>query len=478
MTSPTRKMGLPNIKAGRNGKPQHSDGFRSSHRLRTGICLALTFVLCFVASTVAAFWTDINGHMHVLEPVSLAQTHKAPEDIYKGKTLNVLVLGQDTRDGKGNAEVGGSGDGLEENHQSDTAMVVQIAADRSYVNVVSIPRDSIVNAPACTTSKGETIPARRQVMFNSIFAEGYSQGGDANSAASCSMAAVRSLTGLDIQQFVVADFNGLKSIIDALGGVDVCIPKDTWDGYTGINLKRGLQHLDGTQATEYARMRHGTGADGSDIMRTTRQQYLIKSLVNEAKAVNIYSDLPKAYRLATTSMSTLQLSEGLGSFQTLLGLGNSLKHIDTTHIYARTIPVEEWSQDSNRVVWTDEAETIWHLLREGKPLTQANEAAESASSSGSQAGNGQDAQDAAQTAGNGSDTGDGTQSPSASAAAAPKPDPRTGLITMPDKTLIDPNTGGTVDPDDGTIRDANTGQYIGMADRYLFATVCAVPAQR
>ncbi|MDT7509881.1 LCP family protein [Bifidobacterium sp. H1HS16N] len=478
MTSPTRKMGLPNIKAGRNGKPQHSDGFRSSHRLRTGICLALTFVLCFVASTVAAFWTDINGHMHVLEPVSLAQTHKAPEDIYKGKTLNVLVLGQDTRDGKGNAEVGGSGDGLEENHQSDTAMVVQIAADRSYVNVVSIPRDSIVNAPACTTSKGETIPARRQVMFNSIFAEGYNQGGDANSAASCSMAAVRSLTGLDIQQFVVADFNGLKSIIDALGGVDVCIPKDTWDGYTGINLKRGLQHLDGTQATEYARMRHGTGADGSDIMRTTRQQYLIKSLVNEAKAVNIYSDLPKAYRLATTSMSTLQLSEGLGSFQTLLGLGNSLKHIDTTHIYARTIPVEEWSQDSNRVVWTDEAETIWHLLREGKPLTQANEAAESASSSGSQAGNGQDAQDAAQTAGNGSDTGDGTQSPSASAAAAPKPDPRTGLITMPDKTLIDPNTGGTVDPDDGTIKDANTGQYIGMADRYLFATVCAVPAQR
>ena len=219
-------------------------------------------------------------------------------------------------------------------------------------------------------------------------------------------------------------------------------------------------------------------------MRTTRQQYLIKSLVNEAKAVNIYSDLPKAYRLATTSMSTLQLSEGLGNFQTLLGLGNSLKHIDTKHIYARTIPVEEWSQDNYRVVWTDEADTIWQLLREGKPLTQANEAAESTSSSDKQASNDQDAQSvqntqgATQTAGNGSDTEDGTQSPSASAAALSKPNPRTGLITMPDKTLIDPNTGGIVDPDDGTIRDANTGQYIGMADRYLFATVCAVPAQR
>ncbi|MBH9984863.1 LCP family protein [Bifidobacterium asteroides] len=484
MTSPTRKMGLPNIKAGRNGKPQHSDGFRSSHSLRTGICLALTFVLCFLASTVAAFWTDINGHMHVLEPISLTQGHGTPEDIYKGKTLNVLVLGQDTREGKGNSVLGGGGDDLEENHQSDTAMVVQIAADRSYVNVVSIPRDSIVNAPACVTSKGETIPARHQVMFNSIFADGYNQGGDVNSAASCSLAAVQSLTGLDIQQFVVADFNGFKSIIDALGGVDICIPTDTKDTYTGIDLKQGLHHLDGTQATEYARMRHGTGADGSDIMRTTRQQYLVKSLVNEAKTVDIYSDLPKAYRLTTTSLSTLQLSEGLGSFQTLLGLGNSLKHIDTAHIYARTIPVEEWSQDRYRVVWTDEADTIWRLLREGKPLTQANEAAESASSSDKQAGNNHDVQSdqtsqgSTRTRGNGSDTGDGTQSPSASATALPKPDPRTGLITMPDKTLIDPDTGGIVDPDDGAIRDANTGQYIGMADRYLFATVCAVPAQR
>lgn len=488
MTSPTRKMGLPNIKAGRNGKPQHSDGFRSSHSLRTGICLALTFVLCFLASTVAAFWTDINGHMHVLEPINLTQAHKAPEDIYKGKTLNVLVLGQDTRDGKGNSEVGGSGDGLEENHQSDTAMVVQIAADRSYVNVVSIPRDSIVNAPACVTSKGETIPARRQVMFNSIFAEGYNQGGDANSAASCSLAAVRSLTGLDIQQFVVADFNGFKSIIDALGGVDVCIPKDTKDSYTGIDLKRGLHHLDGTQATEYARMRHGTGADGSDIMRTTRQQYLIKSLVNEAKNVDIYSDLPKAYRLATTSMSTLQLSEGLGSFQTLLGLGNSLKHIDTAHIYARTIPVKEWSQDRYRVVWTEQAETIWRLLRQGKPLTQANEEAEeaslpstsssAASSPDNQTQDTQGEQGKTQGRSRSPETRSSTQTPSASATAMPDPDPRTGLITMPNKTLIDPSTGGIVDPNDGTIKDANTGQYIGMADRYLFATVCAVPAQR
>lgn len=61
--------------------------------------------------------------------------------------------------------------------------------------------------------------------------------------------------------------------------------------------------------------------------------------------------------------------------------------------------------------------------------------------------------------------------------AAPTPDPVTGLITQADGTLIDPNTGGTVDPEDGSIHDALTGQYIGLADRYLNATVCAVPAK-
>ena len=55
--------------------------------------------------------------------------------------------------------------------------------------------------------------------------------------------------------------------------------------------------------------------------------------------------------------------------------------------------------------------------------------------------------------------------------------PVTGLITQADGTLIDPNTGGTVDPEDGSIHDALTGQYIGLADRYLNATVCAVPAK-
>lgn len=461
---------MPNVKAGSGSKPRHSLGYRTSNRVRSAVCMVLAFIVCFLGSTVAAFWIDLSGRITVVPSVISDKKHKAPEDIYKGKTLNILVLGQDSRDGEGNSAIGGGGGDLEGNHQSDTALVMQISADRSYANVVSIPRDSIVDAPSCTTSKGTTIPARHNVMFNSIFAEGYSQGGDVESAANCTLTAVQSLTGLDIQQFVVADFNGFKSIIDALGGVDVCIPVDTVDETTGLDLQRGLHHMDGTEATEYARMRHGTGSDGSDIMRTTRQQYLIKTLATEARKVDIFSDLPKAYRLVTTSLSSLQISKGLGDFQTLLGLGDSLKDLKPSNIYARTLPVEPWSLDMNRVVWTDEAKTVWKILREGKPLT--TNADVSTDNPG-----GQDLSTQPSDPATSQDTQSQDQTPDTS-QAMPAPDPHTGLITMPDKTLVDPDTGGIVDPKDGTIKDRVTGQYIGMADRYLFATVCAVPAQK
>ena len=86
----------------------------------------------------------------------------------------------------------------------------------------------------------------------------------------------------------------------------------------------------------------------------------------------------------------------------------------------------------------------------------------------------------ADSAGNAGDSTDdsteGTDN-TGSQEAAPTPDSVTGLITQADGTLIDPNTGGTVDPEDGSIHAALTGQYIGLADRYLNATVCAVPAK-
>ena len=283
-----------------------------------------------MGTAAAATLLDINGTIKDGEVKIIPQKgQKEPKliDPNAGKPIELLVMGQDTRDGADNASIGG-GDTSEGSHQADTTMVVQISADRSYINLVSIPRDSLVDAPSCETSKG-TISAQYNVMFNSIFANGYTTGDDLASAASCTVNAVNSLTGLNIQNFIVVDFNGLKDMINAIGGVKICIPSDVKDPYTGLDLTRGLHQLDGLAATQYARTRYSLG-DGSDVQRTTRQQYLIKQLLQQALDKNIFTHTSELYQLAKSALKSLNISQGLADTATLAGLAMSLKNLNVS----------------------------------------------------------------------------------------------------------------------------------------------------
>jgi LCP family protein required for cell wall assembly len=469
VTSHRNEDHLPNLGSWFGSRPRHSLGYRTRHQARFVLVCALTAVLTFAGTVVAAPVIQIiaglnNGKTSVIPQSSgTSSTTQEVVDPNAGKAIQFLILGQDTRDGDGNASIGGADDTTANLHNADTTMVAQISADRTFINLASIPRDSMVSVPSCNTSNG-TVPAQYGVMFNSIFATAYQQGGDLASAATCTMNAVNSLTGLDLQNFIVVDFQGLKDMIDAIGGVDICVPVDTTDEYTGLNLTKGLQHLDGTTATQYARMRHGTGTDGSDIMRTTRQQYLIKELFSEALQKNLFTQTSQLYQLGKTALNSLNISTGLANLGTLVGLVVSLKNMDTSHLYAQTMPVSPDPSDSNRVVFADTADAFWAKFRAGQAITDQTDASSATSDQSSDAQNTDDQS----TADAGTDQ---------STTAAATPDPTTGLITDASGQLIDPNTGGIVNPEDGSITDANTGQYIGIADRYLNATVCAVTAQ-
>lgn len=481
---------IPNIAGGIAPHPRHSSQYRISHVVRTVLVSILLAALTFVGTAAAAVWVDINSTIEQRSftlPVQADDADKDNEpqlvDVNAGKPVNVLLLGQDTREGDGNAAVGGSDDSTANLHNADTTIVAQIAADRSYINLVSIPRDSMVDVPSCSTANG-TIPAQYYVQFNSIFANAYSYGGDLASAAGCTVNAVNALTGLDIQEVVVVDFQGLSSMIDALGGVDICIPFDTQDTYTGLDLKRGMQHLDGTQATQYARMRHGTGTDGSDVMRTTRQQYLIKALLNEALSKNLFTNSPQLYQLARAALESLNISDGLADAATLAGLAMSLKNLDSSHLYAQTVPVvADPYNPTARVVWSDAADAVWEKLRTNQPLTAQSDDGQSADgtaddSSGTASDTPSDtsanADSSQQTTQDGTGTDTGTEQTQQAA-----PDPNTGLVTSVDpytlqEVLHDPATGGVVDPETGSITDPLTGQYIGMADQYIMYTFCRV----
>lgn len=466
-TSPTGNK-LPNVNGLQDARPRHSLGYRVQHHARTAVAATVAAMLVFAGTAVAATWLDVDGiikgnSVDVIGQGSL-DANTSIIDPNSGKPIDFLLIGQDSRDGEENQAIGGSFDDVVGNHQADTTMIVQISANRKEINLVSIPRDSLVDVPQCETSKG-TIPAQYNVMFNSIFAGAYQTGGDLASAASCTLNAVNSLTGLSIQNFIVVDFAGLVKMIDAVGGVDLCIPQNVNDPYTVLKLDKGMHHLDGVAATQYARTRHGMG-DGSDTSRTTRQQYLIKQLMSEALSKNLFTDTAQLYQLAKSALKSLNISQGMADTAALAGLAMSLKDFTMTNLQTQTVPVVSAPSDPNRSVWTDEADTLWEKMRAGKPIFDTTDT----SSTNSDANSGNDS--------NQSDTTDGPQSDSTSDQNATEtPDPTTGLITKADGTLVDPSTGGTVDPDDGSIHDATTGQYIGLADRYLNATVCAVPAK-
>lgn len=458
----------PNLGGNSAQPPKHILRYHIAHHTRTVIICVIVAALAFVGSAAAAIWVNIDSVVRS-QSVNFVGQDGESEDVIDpnaGKPITFVVIGQDSREG-GNAALSGATAEDMENHQADTTMVVQVAADRSYVNIVSIPRDSIVSVPACDTSNG-TIPAQYDIMFNSVFSTAYSVGGNLSSAASCTVQAVNSLTGLHISNFIVVDFQGLYDMIDALGGVDICIPNDLSDSYTELELRKGMHHLDGLQATQYARMRHGTGTDGSDIMRTTRQQYLVKAIFKEALSKNLLTQSSQLYQLALAALKSLNISSGMANTSALVGLAMSLSSLQADHLYAQTVPVTTAPMDPNRVVWTEAADAIWEKFEKNEPLYSSTDTATD------------DPSETPSEEEQPSESASAEEQSTANAEESATPedegtyDEKTGLITKADGTLIDPNTGGTVDPETGAIKDPITEQYIGTADRYINYTVCGI----
>lgn len=198
----------------------------------------------------------------------------APDDPLDGRAFNVLVMGSDARDSDDDAADYGFAAGM----RSDTTLLMHVAADRSRADVVSIPRDLLVDVPSCPLPDGSSTPALSAgtgdngTRFNAAFAYG-GQGGDVAYAAACTILTVEQMTGIYIDDFVVMDFGGFKGMIDALGGVEMCFSEDIDAPKAKLKLDAGCHELDGETALGVARARTGVGVgDGSDINRIGRQQ--------------------------------------------------------------------------------------------------------------------------------------------------------------------------------------------------------------
>jgi len=275
---------------------------------------------------------------------------------------NILVMGTDGRGGENQALGGGDSSGS----RSDSTILLHISNDQQWVVAVSIPRDTIVNIPACPTTSGKYIAAHPLTRFNAAFAYGADAGRDVASGALCTLTTVEQITGVRLDGFMALDFAGFKGMIDALGGVEVDIPTKIHSPLAGdLRLDAGHQKLDGWQALQYARARTGTGlaGGGSDLGRIKRQQQLIGAIAHQVLATNLLTDSPQLLRFLDATTSSMTTSSNYASVNGLVDLASTLSSVDPANIQFITAPIYTNPENPNTVLLAPKAKILWDNLR-------------------------------------------------------------------------------------------------------------------
>jgi LCP family protein required for cell wall assembly len=324
--------------------------------------VAVVGVLAFLLSGAAFAYSALQGNISSYDVNALVgrRPHVAEEplDPSAGRALNILIMGSDVRTGE-NAEIAGEVEGM----RSDTTLLVHVSAERDRADVVSIPRDLLVDIPACSLPDGASSEPLPDTMFNEAFATGGEQG-QVEYAAACAIKTVEQMTGVFIDDFLVVDFAGFTQMVDALGGIPLCVPEPLEDRLAGLHLPAGQQVLDGRQALAYARARKDVG-DGSDISRISRQQLLIGATVRHVLRQNLLTDLPALYQFLDAATRSMTAGPVLGKIPNLVGLATSFRNVSAGGVTFVTVPFE-WA--GPRVRPTEAADELWAAVAADRPI--------------------------------------------------------------------------------------------------------------
>ncbi|MBZ9655941.1 LCP family protein [Phyllobacterium lublinensis] len=266
--------------------------------------------------------------------------------------LNILVIGSDQR--AGNDTVHGDFSG----QRADTIMLVHLSHTRNDVTIVSFPRDSLVQLPACRSREGLPGQKKRLGMINASFNLG---------GIACIWKTVENLTGIHIDHVIKFDFAGFKEMVDALGGVNLCFPEAVRDTYGDLDLPAGLQTLQGDQALAYVRARHGLG-DGSDIGRIQRQQQFFAAMVKKAVSAETLFNPVRLLRFLNAATKSVTADPGLTP-GVLVGLAVAARGLSSDSIHFVTTPWRYSAIYPGRVEWVKgPARKLFRLIAVDQPL--------------------------------------------------------------------------------------------------------------
>ncbi|MFJ2028164.1 LCP family protein [Streptosporangium sp. NPDC087985] len=261
-------------------------------RLIARILIGLLVVL--LVFTVGGYFT-INSRLTKIDALS----------DYNGRPAatagtNWLLVGSDSREGLTKAQRKKFATGNAVGKRTDTMMLLHIPGNGDRPTLVSLPRDSYVPIDGHGSGK-----------LNAAYA--YTDGGPKLLAKT-----VEQVTGLRIDHYMEIGFGGFVGIVDAIGGVEINVKQAIKDPKAGINLKKGLQTMDGGTALGYVRTR-ATGAI-PDFERTQRQRQFFSAVVKKAASPGVLINPFRSVPLALSATDSVAVGEETGAFN-LLSLG-------------------------------------------------------------------------------------------------------------------------------------------------------------
>lgn len=282
--------------------------------------------------------------------------------------INVLLVGSDTREGENKKY----GKYLPPGERTDTIILLHVSPQRDKAMLLSFPRDSMVQIPACTNPQTKAAIPPRLDMINSAFNDG---------GIVCTIKTLESLTKIRIDHYIKVDFTGFKNIVNALGGIEICLPVAVNDRKAKLNLPAGRHVVKGEAALGYVRLR--SLGDGSDIGRIKRQQVFLSQVVKKATSSDLLTDPGKLFNFVTAAARSVEMDSELNT-ETLLQIAQSSRSLLAKNVKFITIPWEPYPEDKNRVQWKQpDAENLFTAIRNDVELPGASPSAKPSASASS-----------------------------------------------------------------------------------------------
>ncbi|MFC7327500.1 LCP family protein [Marinactinospora rubrisoli] len=308
---------------------------RPWEQLTRGGWVAIGTTALVIASSLTAYgaYYDIYGNINA-ESVDTDAFGDRPTKVEGA--VNILLIGSDVRTGE-NADYGAA-----EGERPDTLIIAHVSPDHDGATLVNIPRDSYLDLPACAATDDK--PGYDPHL--GMIGEAMSLGG-----VGCLWTTVEQLTGIHIDHFVSVDFTGFKGMVDAIGGVEMCVPAAVQDEKAKLDIEAGEQTLDGETALAYVRSRYAQG-DGTDISRIDRQQEFMGAMLRKVMSSDVLASPGNLYAFLGSVTDSITTDDEF-TVDAMADVAIAMREVDMASVRFVTVPNGQHPLDTNRIAWRE-----------------------------------------------------------------------------------------------------------------------------